>query len=85
MLDNAKAHLAANVVNRVTENLGISLNYGSVATPETRGIVERFFKTIEIKGFHTLIAVGYFLNPYHHPTETYGSVCANFLLWFGRA
>lgn len=54
MLDNAKAHLAANVVNRVTENLGISLNYGSVATPETRGIVERFFKTIEIKGFHTL-------------------------------
>ena len=54
MLDNAKCHLAINTVNRLTERLGITLNYGSVATPETRGIVERFFGSLETRGFHKL-------------------------------
>ena len=54
MLDNAKSHLTDHVMDTFTEKLGITLNYGAVSTPETRGIVERFFKTIEIKGFHTL-------------------------------
>jgi len=52
MLDNAKSHLANNTVKRLTERLGITLNFGSVATPETRGIVERFFGTLETRGFH---------------------------------
>lgn len=53
-LDNAKSHLARNTVNRLTERLGITLNFGSVATPEARGIVERFFGTLETRGFHRL-------------------------------
>ena len=54
MLDNAKSHLTDHMISIFTEKLGITLNYGAVSTPETRGIVERFFKTIEIKGFHTI-------------------------------
>lgn len=54
MLDNAKAHLASNVVSKLTTELGCVMNFGSVATPETRGIVERFFGTLERSGFHRL-------------------------------
>lgn len=54
MLDNAKSHLADNVVSKLTSKYGCVLNYGSVATPETRGIVERFFGTIERSGFHRM-------------------------------
>ena len=54
MFDNAKAHLAVDVINNLT-GTGTVLNYGSVATPETRGIVERFFRTLEERGFHRLI------------------------------
>ena len=52
MLDNAKAHLAKDVVNKLVEKLKCSVNFGSVATPETRGIVERMFKTLEENGYH---------------------------------
>lgn len=54
MLDNAKAHLASNTVNKLVNIVNCSVNFGSVATPETRGIVERFFKTLETSGFHRL-------------------------------
>ena len=54
MLDNAKSHLSYFTLGKLTEDLKCSVNYGSVATPETRGIVERFFKTIESYGFHKL-------------------------------
>lgn len=54
MLDNAKSHLAKNVIKKLCEELHCSLNYGSVATPETRGIVERLFGTLEQKGYHLL-------------------------------
>lgn len=54
MLDNAKSHLTENVIYKVAEELKCTVNFGSVATPETRGIVERFFKTLEIQGFHRL-------------------------------
>lgn len=54
MLDNAKSHLAKNVVNKVIDTLGCAMNFGSVATPETRGIVERFFGSLETRGFHKL-------------------------------
>lgn len=54
MMDNAKSHLAHNVIHKLTDELHISLNYGSVATPETRGIVERLFGTLEEKGYHRM-------------------------------
>ena len=54
MLDNAKAHLSELVTDRLANDLGIVLNYGSVATPEVRGIVERFFGTLERQGFHRI-------------------------------
>ena len=56
MLDNAKSHLAKNVVNKLTMSLKCAINFGSVATPETRGIVERFFGTLERGGYHKLPA-----------------------------
>lgn len=54
MLDNAKAHLAHDVVCKITEKLMCAINFGSVATPETRGIVERFFGTLEESGYHRI-------------------------------
>lgn len=54
MLDNAKAHLAINVVEKLTSKLKCAVNFGSVATPETRGIVERVFRTLEDNYFHRL-------------------------------
>lgn len=54
MLDNAKAHLTSDVVDKLTNDLGCVVNFGSVATPESRGIVERFFGTLERSGFHRL-------------------------------
>jgi len=54
MLDNAKSHLSKNTLSKVVDRLNCSINYGSVATPETRGIVERFFGSLETRGFHKL-------------------------------
>lgn len=54
MLDNAKSHLSKNVRNKALNVINCTLNYGSVATPETRGIIERFFSTLETSGFHKL-------------------------------
>ena len=54
MLDNAKSHLSKNVRDKALNTINCTLNYGSVATPETRGIIERFFRTLETKGFHRL-------------------------------
>lgn len=54
MLDNAKSHLANKTVNKFLNTINCTVNFGSVATPETRGIVERFFKTLETGGFHRL-------------------------------
>ncbi|NLD80603.1 MAG: transposase [Smithella sp.] len=56
MLDNAKAHLAGNTMTKLVDQLQCVVNFGSVATPETRGIVERFFGTLETRGFHRLPA-----------------------------
>lgn len=54
MLDNAKSHLANNTVDKLLNIVKCAVNFGSVATPESRGIVERFFETIEMAGFHRL-------------------------------
>ena len=43
ILDNAKSHLSHNVVKKLTEDLKCAVNFGAVATPETRGIIERSF------------------------------------------
>lgn len=51
MLDNAKSHLAHNTIKKLCEELHCSLNFGSVATPETRGIIERLFGTLEEGGY----------------------------------
>ncbi len=56
MLDNAKSHLAENVIDKLCSQLFCSLNFGSVATPETRGIVERMFKTLEENGYHRMVS-----------------------------
>ena len=52
MLDNAKSHLSEYTMDRISRTLKCVLNYGSVATPETRGIIERFFGSLETRGFH---------------------------------
>jgi len=54
MLDNAKSHLSNLVIERMTRTLNCVMDFGSVATPETRGIVERFFGSLETRGFHKL-------------------------------
>ncbi len=54
MLDNAKSHLSSFTIDKLVHGLKCTVNYGSVATPETRGIVERFFQTLEKTGFHKL-------------------------------
>jgi len=56
MLDNAKAHLAHDVVNKITEKLKCAINFGPVATPETRGIIERFFGVLEENGYHRVVS-----------------------------
>lgn len=56
MMDNAKPHLAINTMEKIVDHLYCAVNFGSVATPETRGIVERFFQTLETRGFHKLPA-----------------------------
>lgn len=53
-LDNAKAHLSKIVVENLTENLNCAFNDGPVATPEVRGVIERFFGVLEEKGMHRL-------------------------------
>ena len=54
MLDNAKSHLSEHTIYKIRDILLVDMNYGSVATPETRGIIERFFGTLENRGFHKL-------------------------------
>lgn len=54
MLDNAKAHLAKDVISKLTDVIGCTLNYGPVAAPETRGIIERVFRTIEDNSYHRM-------------------------------
>lgn len=52
-MDNAKSHLSDKMINHLTE-LRCAINYGPVANPTGRSIVERFFKTLEYNGFHRI-------------------------------
>ncbi|WP_405117649.1 hypothetical protein MHB43_17865 [Paenibacillus sp. FSL H8-0317] len=53
-LDNAKSHYARMVKDRLENLIGCFMNLGPVALPMRRGIIERFFKTLEENGFHRL-------------------------------
>jgi transposase InsO family protein len=52
-LDNALAHLSKDLLENL-ETYKINVNFGPVATPTRRPVVERFFKTLEERGFHKL-------------------------------
>ncbi|BCG47242.1 hypothetical protein GEOBRER4_n2068 [Citrifermentans bremense] len=52
-VDNDNVHLAVGVRHNLKE-LGIRTNYGRVAFPELRGIIERLFQTLEACGFRQL-------------------------------
>ena len=54
MLDNAKSHLSLNVMEKVVDQLNGITCFGPVSAPESRAFVERFFRTLEEKGFHRL-------------------------------
>ena len=51
--DNAKAH-SANIVLDSLQGLNCAVNFGPVANPTLRGIIERFFGTLEHNNFHRL-------------------------------
>lgn len=53
-LDNAKAHLSKIVVENLLNIVNCAFNDGPVGTPEIRGVVERFFGTLEERGIHRL-------------------------------
>ncbi len=53
-LDNALAHLAQHTIDTLVSKLGIKLCFGKVAEPTRRGIIERFFETLEESSFHSL-------------------------------
>lgn len=50
--DNAKSNLAKRVLNKLVSVVGCAINPGPVATPERRGIIERWFATLEEAGYH---------------------------------
>lgn len=52
--DNARANLSNIVRDRLTQVVGCAVNAGPVRTPERRGIIERFFKTLEESSYHQL-------------------------------
>lgn len=53
-LDNAKSHYAKMVQDRLTNLIGCTPNFGPVALPMRRGVIERFFKNLAESLFHRL-------------------------------
>lgn len=53
-LDNARAHFANQVREKLVGEIGIHVNAGPVRTPQRRGILERLFQTLEEDCFHRL-------------------------------
>ena len=53
-MDNDKCHLSSWVQERITNVIGCTVNLGKKRSPETRGIIERLFKTLEDRGFHRI-------------------------------
>lgn len=55
-LDNALSHHAKDSVKQISEYLNAVMNFGPVSTPERRGIIERFFQSLETRGFHRIVS-----------------------------
>lgn len=53
-VDNAKSNLSLLVKDRMHELVGCAINAGPINMPERRGIIERFFRTLEESGIHRL-------------------------------
>jgi transposase InsO family protein len=51
-LDNALSHHSQLAVSKITEELNSVMSFGPVSTPERRGIIERFYGTLEERGYH---------------------------------
>lgn len=56
LYDNAMANLSKIVTKNLTQIVKCNVNAGPAATPERRGIIERFFKTLESRGYHRLVS-----------------------------
>jgi hypothetical protein len=54
LFDNANAHLAHQVRDRLGLTLGCSVNAGPVGTPQRRALIESFFHLLAANGFHRL-------------------------------
>lgn len=53
-MDNAKANLALNVKDKLTKTVGCFINAGAVKSPLRRSVIERFFRILEVNGYHLL-------------------------------
>ncbi len=53
-MDNAKANLAKNVKDKLTKTVGCFINAGPVKSPLRRAFIERFFRILEVNGYHLL-------------------------------
>ncbi|WP_238651774.1 hypothetical protein [Paenibacillus piscarius] len=54
--DNAKANLSQMVRDRLYQVVDCRINPGPAGVPEFRGIIERFFRTLENRGYHNLVS-----------------------------
>lgn len=52
-MDNAKAHKSKKVLQNLSK-LNCAVNFGPVANPVRRAIIERFFKSLEFNNFHRI-------------------------------
>lgn len=52
--DNARANIAKNVTNKLKKIVQCHINTGPTYAPLKRGIVERFYRTLEENGYHRL-------------------------------
>ncbi|MBB3112112.1 hypothetical protein FHS18_004190 [Paenibacillus phyllosphaerae] len=53
-MDNAKANLAKNVKDKLTQTVGCFINAGPVKSPLRRSVIERFFRILAVNGYHLL-------------------------------
>lgn len=53
-MDNARANLALNVKEKLTKTIGCFINAGPIKSPLRRSVIERFFRILEVNGYHLL-------------------------------
>jgi putative transposase len=54
MYDSARANLAAATLERLINAVGCYVSTGRLGEPNDRSVIERFFKTFEAHGFHSI-------------------------------